>query len=372
MGVKSPDSVIGKTVIVTVRKAVIDSGLEQLFPPDSAYLRKRWSELRFDSLLDTAYIARQIRREMNDPNGLKHRFPPNPDYLLKRWNELKLDSLFDSIYTSRLVNRELKYAMGKFLDGLLNHRATICDTLVIRGVISGDGPGKRTATELMVPEDVARKFTGGIPLDDPTALMSMVTSGNLFGNDADGNSKIYSRVTLDIEPGASHKMIKDSIEAMGFSGFSYAEEFEEISKFFLYFHLGLSVFGLIALVTAALGIINTLVMSILERRKEIGVMKSLGADERDIRNLFLTESGVIGFTGSLIGILLGWGVSRIASYIAKAYMASEGISPVELFRLPLWLFLAALALGTLVSVIAGLYPASRAARVDPVEALRSE
>lgn len=372
MGIKNADSAIGKTVIVTVRKAIIDSGIAQLFPPDRDYLTKRWKELRFDSLFDTAYIARLVRREMKDDSGLAHLFPPDRAYILKRWNELKFDSLFNTTYSTQLVHSELKYGMSKFMDGLLNHRAVISDTLIIRGVVAGDGPGKRTATELMVPEAIARKFSGGIPLDDPTALMSMVASGNIVSLDNDPNAKSYSRVTLDIEPGASHKIIKDSIEAMGFRSFSYADEFEEISKFFLYFHLGLSVFGLIALVTAALGIINTLVMSILERRKEIGVMKSLGADERDIRNLFLTESGLIGFIGSVTGILLGWGVSRIASYIAKTYMASEGITPVELFKLPIWLIFAALALGTMVSVLAGLYPASRAARVDPVEALRSE
>ena len=130
--------------------------------------------------------------------------------------------------------------------------------------------------------------------------------------------------------------------------------------------------GLIALITASLGIVNTMVMSITERRREIGVLKSLGADELDIRWLFLVESGVIGVLGTTAGILCGWTITRIVSAIAQAYMRNQGIPPMDLFALPAWLISISLAVGIGVSVIAGFYPAARAARVDPVEALRND
>jgi len=129
---------------------------------------------------------------------------------------------------------------------------------------------------------------------------------------------------------------------------------------------------LIALATASLGIVNTMVMSIIERRKEIGILRSLGADARDIRFLFLVESGVMGALGSLAGILSGWVATRIISVIAQAVMRHEGVPTFELFALPLWLILGAFTFGTIISILAGLYPAGRAARVDPVEALRGE
>ena len=92
---------------------------------------------------------------------------------------------------------------------------------------------------------------------------------------------------------------------MGFRTFSFAEEFDEIRKFFLFFNLALSLVGVIALVTAALGIVNTMLMSISERRREIGILKSLGAEDGDVRRLFLVESGLIGVMGSGLGIALG-------------------------------------------------------------------
>ncbi|NMC44598.1 MAG: FtsX-like permease family protein [candidate division Zixibacteria bacterium] len=115
-----------------------------------------------------------------------------------------------------------------------------------------------------------------------------------------------------------------------------------------------------------------MVMSILERTREIGVLKSLGADDRDIRMLFLVESGVIGTIGAALGIVFGWLITRAASAIAKAMMAKDGFGRIELFALPLWLVLIALGIGIIVSLAAGYYPAARAARVDPVKALRAE
>jgi len=115
-----------------------------------------------------------------------------------------------------------------------------------------------------------------------------------------------------------------------------------------------------------------MVMSITERRRKIGVLKSLGADELDIRGLFLVESGVIGILGTVARLTFGWAITRIVSAVAQAYMRSEGLPAMDLFALPAWLILIALGVGIGVSVVAGFYPAARAARVDPVEALRNE
>jgi putative ABC transport system permease protein len=134
----------------------------------------------------------------------------------------------------------------------------------------------------------------------------------------------------------------------------------------------MGVVGLIALITASLGIVNTMVMSITERRREIGIIKSLGADEREIRLVFLAESAVIGFVGSALGIGAGWLGTRVVAAIAKVIMRREEMPIFDPFALPLWLILLSLAFGVLVSLAAGAYPSGRAARVDPVEALRSE
>jgi putative ABC transport system permease protein len=202
--------------------------------------------------------------------------------------------------------------------------------------------------------------------------MTAITRGGLLATGQQLSQREYSMVTMNIDAATPYESIKDSVEALGFSTFSYAEEFEEIRKFFFYFNLALGGIGLIALFTASLGIVNALVMSIIERRREIGTLKALGADERDIRLLFLVESGVIGLIGAVAGILFGWVITRVASLIAQSMMEREGIDPMELFALPWWLILIALSIGVLVSMLAGLYPAARAARIDPVQALRGE
>jgi putative ABC transport system permease protein len=130
--------------------------------------------------------------------------------------------------------------------------------------------------------------------------------------------------------------------------------------------------GTIALIVAALGIINTMVMSILERRREIGVMKAIGGSENDIKMIFIVEAGTIGFVGAVLGLLLGWVVTRIANFVANSYLLPEEAPLINLFHFPAWLVAGAVAFSVVVSLAAGLYPAVRAARVDPVTALRHD
>ena len=132
----------------------------------------------------------------------------------------------------------------------------------------------------------------------------------------------------------------------------------------------LATIGGVSLFVATMMIINTLVMAVLERRREIGLLKSLGASNGDVVRLFLTEASVIGALGGVGGLLLGYLVARITSALANAQAVRAGATGLDLVAFPIWLILGAMALAVAVSVAAGLYPARRAARVDPVVALR--
>ncbi len=328
-GMTVPDSAIGKQVVILVKMLCVDSGIAKILPPDRAYIQKRFSEINFDSVRQRSYVERILRTELNT-------------------------------------------AMSKFLNGYLQCPNILTETLTVVGVINAGGPQQRNMAPLIVSDQVGRRLSAGVIGGDPTEMMGALTSGKLFLEDNDGSGKNFPHITLDLDPKVIIAPIVDSVKALGFKPFSFASQFEEIKKFFFYFDLALAVVGIIALVTASLGIINTMVMSVLERRREIGVLKSLGADDKDIRYLFLTESAVIGLAGSIFGILLGWVITMIASKVAQIFMEREGIPQVELFALPLWLIGAAIAHGLIVSLLAGYYPASRAARIDPVEALRNE
>ncbi|MDD3731545.1 MAG: FtsX-like permease family protein, partial [candidate division Zixibacteria bacterium] len=325
----TPDSIIGQQLIISIKSASIDSGLAYILQNAREHMRVRLKELRFDSLLNDDYRKRIFYGEMNS-------------------------------------------AFNLFLEGYMNHRSLISDTLTICGVLDKINGHRLRIEPIIIPAASARRFSVSGFGDDPADLFKALQEGSFFVPTGDSIEQNYSEITLNLDPLYSTEKVIDSVEALGFRTFSFARQFKEISRFFFYFDLFLGIIGLIALITASLGIVNTMVMSIIERKREIGLMKSLGADEPDIRLLFLFESAMIGTFGATIGIIFGWLITRLASFIARIIMTKQGFDEIELFALPGWLILIAFLFGLLVSLVAGFYPASRAARVDPVEALRNE
>ncbi len=285
-----------------------------------------------------------------------------------------MDSLHDAGYQRRFAKRELNLRFHKFFQGLMDRQSYVSDTLTIAGVAPDDPAYRIQTAPIVIPEQTARRLSssGLIIGENPSDLFAAARDGSLFDPQGAYDSRSYPRVTLELDPLTNHKTVKDSVQALGYRAFSFAEQFEEMQRFMVYYYLGLGVIGLIALATASLGIINTLVMSITERRREIGILKALGAHESNIRKLFLVESGAIGAVGSTVGIAVGWIGTRIVAAIMKTVMAREDMPIFDPFALPIWLIALAFSFGVLVSLIAGLYPAARAARVDPVESLRNE
>ncbi len=167
---------------------------------------------------------------------------------------------------------------------------------------------------------------------------------------------------------ATEKKIKD----LGFSAFSLLDASKSLRIFFSVFDLLLGIFGSLALAVATLGIVNTLVMAILERRREIGVLKALGAADGDVKQLFFVEAGVMGLTGGVLGVLLGWLIGQALTLATNIYLKRQDLPGVNISSVPLWLIAGAIGFAVLVSLIAGLYPASRAAKLNPVDALRYE
>ena len=153
--------------------------------------------------------------------------------------------------------------------------------------------------------------------------------------------------------------------------FSIVDQVDRVRRVLLILEGILSVLEGIASVVAGLGVANVLVMAVLERIQVIGIMKSIGARDRDVRLIFLVEAGLIGLCGGLAGLLAGWALTRVGHLILSHYFHQSGFTDVpDLFSFPLWLLIGAPLFAILLSVISGLWPAHRAARVDPVQALR--
>ncbi len=184
--------------------------------------------------------------------------------------------------------------------------------------------------------------------------------------------KGYSAITIKVSSVKYIDPIKEQMKERGLRTFALIDQLKEIKTAFLFMDMFLLAVAMIGITVASLGIINTMVMSILERYREIGIMKAVGASEKDVKKIFFFESGVIGFLGGVFGLALGWLVSMVINQIANHFLVKQGAPYVDYFSFPWWLCLGAVAFSIIVSLAAGLYPAVRAARVDPVVALRHD
>jgi putative ABC transport system permease protein len=186
------------------------------------------------------------------------------------------------------------------------------------------------------------------------------------------DSLSYSSLSVRVANPNQVPAVEDAIKKMGFGAFSLVDATRSMRQFFAVLDGFLAIFGSLALAVASIGIVNTLVMAILERRREIGIMKAIGASDADVRGLFFAEAGAMGLVGGAFGVTLGWLIGRLINFGTNIYLERQHFPPAQIWSVPLWLVLGAIAFSIAVSLLSGLYPAARAARLDPVQALRYE
>jgi putative ABC transport system permease protein len=191
--------------------------------------------------------------------------------------------------------------------------------------------------------------------------------------DASSNgAPTYTSLSVRVKNPNQALNVEDAIKKMGFNAYSIVDATRSMRQFFAVLDVFLGIFGSLALAVASIGIVNTLVMAILERRREIGIMKALGASDGDVQGLFFAEAGGMGLVGGALGVTLGWTIGRIINFGTNIYLVRHDFPPAEIWAVPVWLVLGAIVFSIVVSLLSGLYPASRAARLDPVQALRYE
>ncbi|MFZ1006270.1 MAG: FtsX-like permease family protein [Candidatus Sulfotelmatobacter sp.] len=182
----------------------------------------------------------------------------------------------------------------------------------------------------------------------------------------------YSSISVRVKNPSQIRAIEDAIKKMGFNTFSILDATRSLQQFFAVLDLFLGIFGSLALAVASIGIVNTLVMAILERRREIGIMKAIGASDGDVKKLFFAEAGAMGILGGIVGVALGWAIGQAINLGTNLYLKRQALPPEHFWAVPWWLVGSAIVFAFIVSLLSGLYPAARAARLDPVQALRYE
>lgn len=207
-------------------------------------------------------------------------------------------------------------------------------------------------------------------------VMSVVEGKSTRRSRAEDTSNDYNFILVRAKDVTQAKNVSTELRERGFNAYSMADSLEGIEKTSKTIQAILGGIGGITLFVAFLGITNTMIMSIYERTREIGIMKVIGASFADVRALFLTEASLIG----LIGGILGLGLSYLASYainkIAAGYMQSGmmmgGGAPGNISVIPLWLAAFAVGFAILIGLGSGLYPANRAIKLSPIVAIRNE
>ena len=226
--------------------------------------------------------------------------------------------------------------------------------------------------------DSDRFNRGGAVAHAPHETVTKLSKRFPFGfgggpKEDDAEEGTYPVVVVKVGDVTKIEAINGEIKKLGFATITINDILQVIGIFFVVVKLILGFFGSIGLVVAIFGIANTMVMAVIERTREIGVLKALGARNRDVRRLFLAEACTIGFGGGLMGVGGGWLIGAVLNAAAAFFFKEQlGGESYAFFQLSSWLILGAIGIATFVAAVAGIYPAARAARLDPVESLRVE
>ncbi len=225
--------------------------------------------------------------------------------------------------------------------------------------------------EITQPDQVAytRAYNawkaGGQRGAEPVPNFTLVADDTLAKNG-------YSTLVVKVDNPNNADAVAAQIRQLGVGAAtakSYVEQQLQVFNIISYILAGI---GSIALAVAAIGVVNTMVMAVLERTREIGIMRALGAKRSTVSRLFTIEASLLGFVGGTIGVAIGYGLTLMANFFINHQLAANAVASRDIISLPFWLVITVIVATTIIGMLSGLYPAHRAASLDPVEALRHD
>lgn len=307
----------------------------------------------------------QSARDEDSVEKVKGRFFSSPtanEVLLQRDFARKLDPNPEAVLGKTLTIRYAQRQSGDAAGSFSIERKE--KPFVIVGLLDEEpfgGMRMISRARVFLPTQTAEQMNLMQPADTQQLVRSTPGSRN------------YSMLTVRMKSAAYAEKVEESVKKMNYAAYSYLDATRSMRRFFAVLDMFLGIFGSLALAVASLAIVNTLVMAVLERRREIGIMKALGASDIDVKKLFFAEAATMGLIGGALGVAIGWLIGRAINLGTNIYLHKIMKMPAEnLWTVPLWLVAGAIVFSVLVSVVAGIYPAARAAKLDPVQALRYE
>lgn len=237
-------------------------------------------------------------------------------------------------------------------------------TIDLRLVVRADLFADKTATTQITP---IKATVTGITSDGSTsyAFVPLKTITDL-GVDR------YSALKVQLKSADEVDTVKSQIEFMQLKASSVKDTIDQVNQFFQVFQIILVSVGLISVIVATLGIFNTMTISLIEKTREVGLMKILGVKKVYIRRIFMTEAFLIGLAGGLIGVVGSMAIGGAVNYMISAMAIGSGNISVAIMYFPVLLVLLIMVISVLISLLAGLYPALRTTKISPLDALRYE
>lgn len=239
--------------------------------------------------------------------------------------------------------------------------------------------GQEVTFRLLVPSDdnpdiiteinIEKKFrVKGITKEEGVlnALMMLPELRNYVGIEE------YDRAQVRVESNEFLDVTETALIEEGYRVTALSKTVEQASKIFQGIQVVLATFGGIALIVSAIGMFNTMTVTLLERTKEIGIMRTIGASPRDIKLLFVSESIVVGFLGGVSGILMGVTLGFVVNIMLNVAASQFGGKAVELFSFPMWFLIFIAIFSAAVGYLTGIFPARRASLLNPLDAIRYE
>ncbi len=180
----------------------------------------------------------------------------------------------------------------------------------------------------------------------------------------------YSQAKVRVTGTETLDVVRNKILDMGFSVAALSDVIDQANKIFNVLQIILAIFGIVALVVSAIGMFNTMTIALMERTQEVGIMKALGASQKDIMYMFITESVIMGFLGGVVGLIIGFLGGEAFNYFLNFLAKRAGGNTIDIFYTPLWFVVTIAVFSTFVGFITGLWPARRAAKLNPLEAVK--
>lgn len=245
-------------------------------------------------------------------------------------------------------------------DEELNNSKEIKEKIIIGDFLEKTG-NWMDDIQIIIPMDLALDFQKKVAANDPK-LHKKIKKGE------------YEKAIVRVNDESKVKEVQDQINTLGVTTQSMQNILESFNQGNKIIQFILGGIGSIAFIVAAIGIANTMVMSIYERVKEIGIMKVIGATVNDIKSIFLTEAALIGFFGGILGTLLATLTSFIINKLYKSLQNPEIMPDFEVYltHIPFWLIIIGILFSTFVGILAGYIPAVKATKISAIDAIRTE